>query len=153
MDAERKEEEAKIAAAVDEILGRPSKLDLACADVVMRAVDSILADFGIKGDSTLQQMEAKHLYLQEINWNKEQKRAVWFGEDNSQLSGLYLYQGEDEDAEPIAFISLPFLNRDGRVSVRITRWYRQDRVDDVDARPTQEYTEQNTDPILWGKEE
>jgi hypothetical protein len=101
---------------------KPSSIDLACADVIHRALGRVMLDLGINSDDAEeihQQMEEREIEVVEQDW----------GLENAELSGIYVYK----KMEPMAFLSTPFLDRQsGKVSLKLVRFYKSERVDGIE---------------------
>ena len=116
-------DERTLARALAEFQEKPSDIDLACADVLEQALAAVLMDFGIKPGWTKEQiaeaMEEADIGIAEADWDPS-------SDGSGALNGLYIFR---KDA-PIAFVSMPFINHEGKVSTKVVRFYKSDRVDE-----------------------
>jgi hypothetical protein len=112
-------EERKVSEVVTDFVNQPDLLDQAVADLMSRAIDEVLNELGVSlGDveETQRQMEEREIQITEMECKP-----------SPQLNGYYIYQA----LKPMAFISWPFLNREGKLMTRIIRFDRTDRVDEA----------------------
>lgn len=109
-------EEKKIAEVIQDFVGQPDNLDEAVAELMARAIDEVLKELGVspgEPDDTQHQMDEREITIMEMSANVA-----------PQLNGYYIYQA----LKPIAFISWPYLNREGKLMTRIIRFTKQDAI-------------------------
>jgi hypothetical protein len=109
-------EEEKVTEAIADFVGQPDKLDMAVAELMAQAVDEVLKELGVSPgevDDTQRQMEEREIRITSM----ESAQAP-------QLNGYYIYQR----FMPVAFVSWPYLGREGKLIVQITRFTRQDAI-------------------------
>jgi hypothetical protein len=113
------DEETKIAEAIRDFTGTPTNLETAIADLMAQAIDSVLKELGVSpGDphDVQRQMEEREIIINEIN-----------SEVAPQLCGYYFYQ----HLVPMAFITWPYLNKEGKLMVQIQKFKGGDLIADV----------------------
>jgi hypothetical protein len=111
-----------ITAAVNEFIQQPDDdVDTACADVLARAIDSVLRDYGVPDN-----IEDQDAHIMAQIENEVQVVHIESQGQPSVAEGIYIYHGFENPVH-IAYIPYPFL-KDGLIRTFVNRLDKNEQV-------------------------